>query len=534
MANAAATRRFRRIACVQLDARLPDFCSKLVMPRYGLPVIGAVLRQAGYEVRVFVEHVAPPDLDAVAAADAILLSALTGAATRTYELVDALRRRTRAPIVLGGEHATSFADDALDWVDFVVRLEGDETILALLSALEAGRGVEDVSGLSYRAGERKVHNPPGPPPRNIHVVHDLEIIHGYPREDGLWLAAKRGKAKIICVQSTRGCPYDCGFCVTPRLFRFSYRARELERVIEDIERKLPFGREFLFVDNLFAVDRERTRRLLERMIERGIGERAVFTCFCRVEVSRDAALLALMRRAGIGTICLGLESIDDATLDGIDKRQHLPDMIAAIEAIRAAGIQVSGSFIAGCENDTRDSLLATVDFCVARGLYSFFFISLWYYPGDPRCPMPPERLIIPSFDYCTGSFVTHFPARMRPSTLQRTLVDAQRRFWGLARAVALASRGDFAQAIHVAAHRHAFREVERHQLEYASFLESMEHGYYDERERLRADRIGRRQLDPIVRRALASGVVALDSQRQRSVAAAGGARGACPAQGIAT
>src|SRR5262245_26860151 len=103
--------RFRRIACIQLDSRLPDFCSKVVMPRYGLPVIGTLLQQAGYEVKVFIEHCAPPDEDWIAGADLVLFSALTGAATKTYEMVDRLRRRTKAPFAIGGEHASSFSED---------------------------------------------------------------------------------------------------------------------------------------------------------------------------------------------------------------------------------------------------------------------------------------------------------------------------------------------------------------------------------------------------------------------------------------
>ena len=482
------------------------------MPRYGLPVIGAVLEQAGYEVKVFIEHVAEPDLDWVASADAVLLSCLTGAATRCAEFARGLRTRSRAPLILGGEHASSFADEALDWADYVVRGEGDGVILDLLAALEAAAPVDEIPGLSFKADDCKVHNACGPGPDNINVVHDLGLIHGYPREDGLRLLLKRGKIKLICVQSTRGCPYQCTFCVTPRLFGYSYRYRDVESVVEDIRRKLPYGREFLFVDNLFAVNLQRTERLVDRLIEEGIGQRAIFTCFCRVEIGRFPRLLAKMHHAGVRTICLGLESIDDATLSSIDKRQQYGDSVAAIQAIRAAGIRVSGSFIAGSEGDTRESLLRTADFAVEQGLSSFFYIALWYYPGDPRSPLSLQRHIIPSFDYCTGHFVTHFPARVKPSTLQRTIVEAQHRFWSLGRVARAAVRGDFATATHIASHRAAFLPVERHQLAYAERLEHLEAGYYDGHERLLMDRIATRPIDPIVARAAGSAVVQFDTR----------------------
>lgn len=504
-----------RVACVQLDARLPDFCSRVVMPRYGLPVIGTILKQQGYEVQVYVEHVAPPDLDYLLSADAVLFSGLTGAATRTYELAAEVRRRSRAPLIMGGEHATSFADDALNSMDYVVRREGDHIIVDLLRALESGQPVDEIPGISFWRGGAKRHNPPGSPPEDIETSYDLDIIHGYPRQSGLALALGRRQAKIICIQSTRGCPYQCSFCVTPRLFGYSYRFRDIDAVVEDIQGKLPYGREFLFVDNLFGIHRKRTLELLRRMIALGIGRRAEFTCFCRVEIGQDQELLAAMREAGIRTICLGLESLSDQTLQGIRKQQKLTDIVEAILAIRRSDIKVSGSFIAGSDGDTRASLLETVDFCIEQGLHSFFYIALWYYPGDPQSPLDLHRQIIPSFDYCTGSFVTHFPARMKPSTLQRTIVEAQRKFWGLERAARLMAKGDLAQAAHIAAHRYAFAPVERHQLDYADRLEEVERGYYDAAENLLMDRIATRSPDPIVEQAAAAGVVQLDSKRAR-------------------
>lgn len=509
-----------RIACIQLESRFPDFCTRVLMPRYGLPVIGSLLSKAGYEVRVFIEQAAPPDLDWVASADLILFSALTGAATRTYALADQLRTRTTVPFVIGGEHASSFTEDALDHFDYAIRGEGDEAILQLVHALEEGGPVDAIPGLSYRSGQTAVHNP-AVVPHQIDTVHDLSLIHGYPREDGLALLLKRRKVKVICIQASRGCPYLCSFCVTPRLFGFSYRLRTIDSVMADIRNKLPYGRDFLFVDNLFALNRRFTEELLDRMIAEGIGERNTFTCFCRVEIGKDPALLAKMRRAGITAICLGLESISDTTLRGIDKRQSLADTVRAVRALQEAGIHVSGSFIAGSEGDTRESLLQTADWVIEQGLYSFYYISMWYYAGDPRSPVTPQRQIMPDFDHLTGHFVSHFPARMKPSTLQRTIVDAQRRFWSLSRAAGRAADGDFSGALHLAAHRFAFHSVEKQQLAYAQLLESIEDGYYDADEQLRMDRIATRELDPIVRRAVESGVVTLDSasRRERHAAA---------------
>ncbi len=172
-------RKIKRVACVQQESRLPDFCNMVIMPRYGLPVIGALLDQAGYEVKVFIEHVAPPDRDWILGADALLLSCLTGAASRTYEFANWVRARKQMPIVLGGEHGSSFPDEALEWVDYVIRGEGDESIMELFKALEEELPVNKISGLCYWHDGTKIYNPMKEAPANIDVVHDLSLIHGY-------------------------------------------------------------------------------------------------------------------------------------------------------------------------------------------------------------------------------------------------------------------------------------------------------------------------------------------------------------------
>jgi hypothetical protein len=100
---------------------------------------------------------------------------------------------------------------------------------------------------------------------------------------------------------------------------------------------------------------------------------------------------------------------------------------------------------------------------------------------------------------------------MKPSTLQRTIVDAQRRFWSLKRAAARALRGDLGGAAHIAARRYVFLGVEKNQLDYAHYLEGIEQGYYGPDERLLLDQLARREPDDIAKRAAAAGVVQLDT-----------------------
>lgn len=71
------TRQIKKITCIQLGGEFPDFCYRLVMPDYGLPVIGTILAEAGYDVKVYMEHIKPPEWDRIAESDLVCFSSLS-------------------------------------------------------------------------------------------------------------------------------------------------------------------------------------------------------------------------------------------------------------------------------------------------------------------------------------------------------------------------------------------------------------------------------------------------------------------------
>ena len=127
-------------------------------PRLGLPLIGAALRDAGHDVRIYCPKLAPIDQDDLAGADLVGFSTTTSTAPDAYAMGDALRARG-VPVVIGGSHVTFMADEALGHADFVARGEGgDALMLELVDALEGRRGLETIAGLSYTSAGRPVHN----------------------------------------------------------------------------------------------------------------------------------------------------------------------------------------------------------------------------------------------------------------------------------------------------------------------------------------------------------------------------------------
>jgi radical SAM superfamily enzyme YgiQ (UPF0313 family) len=483
-------RPLHKIVCIQLSGRFPDFCHRLVMPDYGMPLIGSVLAEAGYDVTVFVEHVHPPLWEVIAGADVVCMSTLSAAADKTYRLADRIREKLGIPVILGGTHATYFTEGCLRHCDYVVLGEGDETILELLDCLATGGDPAQVAGVAFLDAGRVHTTRPRPGPESFDTVPDFGLIHGY-RPMSRWDVLTQRRLPLLTVQSSRGCHFHCTYCIVDTMFAPGYRKRDIASVLRDLEDKRRYGKELLFVDNNFAALPKYTEKLLEAMIEADLGfDILVLT---RADVAQQEDLMRLMRRAGVSQIFQGYESVEPATLLSYDKRQTVERVRQAIDTIHSFGFRISGSFVLGADTDTLATVEATTRFVLDSRLTIAYFFPLWghYFEAKNggRSIVPRHRAIFKGWEYCDGNFVTHFPLRMRPSRLQRAILGAHDTVFSR-RAVARAlGRRHWADAVEKAAHRMMWRTIEKSLAGYVPWLEEIEDGLYDADDRLREDRL---------------------------------------------
>ncbi|KPJ68859.1 MAG: hypothetical protein AMS14_11945 [Planctomycetes bacterium DG_20] len=159
----------------------------------------------------------------------------------------------------------------------------------------------------------------------------------------------RRRLRFVPVGRTRGCNFRCEFCAVHSQFgriRWASPERSFEQV-RDLWRQ--GHRIFFYTDDNFAQDRRGTLRLLRLIIrwrERS-GRRPRFIIQARAEVGRDLELLGLMRRAGVTSICIGLESPIDEDLRAMRKGQSAAAMEAAVANIQRLGFYIHGMFIFG-------------------------------------------------------------------------------------------------------------------------------------------------------------------------------------------
>jgi radical SAM superfamily enzyme YgiQ (UPF0313 family) len=296
----------------------------------------------------------PADFDLVA------ISSFSAQIKEGYRLA----RRYRAlgvPVVMGGLHVTMNPSEPQRWGASAVAGEGEIVWPDVLADAERGR----LKPL-YDARGREFDLAGAPMP-----AFELLDMRRYNR---------------ITVQTSRGCPWRCGFCASSILLTRRYKQKPVGRVLAEIDRiRALWPRPFIeFADDNSFVDRRYWRELLPELEKRRIR----WFTESDLAVHEDEELLHLMRRAGCAEVLIGFESPVAAGLDGIELRRNWKyerygQYLAAIERIQSAGIRVNACFVVGLDGHNPSVFDALLDFVREARPYDVQVTVPTPFPGTP-------------------------------------------------------------------------------------------------------------------------------------------------------
>ena len=468
-----------KVSVTELDARLYTMTSHLLMPKMGPIEVGTYLANHGHDVSVYVECLNGVDEDDIRRSDLIGFSVGVGNANRVYDMVARLKPGSGATFVAGGPHATMVPDEALDHgFDYVVRSEGEETCLELIRVLEHGGDVAGVTGISYVRDGTHVHNAPRPFMKSFDFIPSYSLLNGFRRRS-LLDQVRTGQMYENFVQTTRGCPFPCDFCYENKIGGTGYRKRTIESVVEDIQYKIDFlgTNVFYITDANFGLDAKYTKQLLRAMLDAGITGR--FTALMRIEIARDTELLALLKAAGFEMLCIGIESLDDHTLDSVSKRQRFEEIEESIGTMRRFGLNVFGLFIGGFERDTEQSFVRMIDFALEHDMVGLNIMVLGDYPDHPDCIVPSHRYFNRNWDYFPGHYLTFFMPQMRPSQFQRVVSREALRFYSRSNCARSLIRSGWRGFTLKYGGRYVYQQVWKQAQTYLPYLEEVERDHYE-------------------------------------------------------
>lgn len=314
---------------------------------------------------------------------------VVGISTNTRRFPGALdiARRAKAAgctVVMGGPHPAFADEDTLQTglVDFVVRGEGERTFPLLLSVLEGEGDLAAVKGLSYLKDGCVVRT------ADAGLIDDLDALP-FParhlidneayKKSGLRYGGQRA---IAVISSSRGCPHRCSFCITPHMYGRRWRARSAASVVAEIEEVYhKYGyRAVAFCDDNFTVSPQRVKDICALLIEKKLD--LWWWCLSTpAMLLQNEEMVALMAKAGVKTVYMGIESANPTTLEEFNKQRgdDLPQR--AVELLKRNGIETFASYILGGLNDDVAAIFRTVRFARRLDTAVAQFTILTPYPG---------------------------------------------------------------------------------------------------------------------------------------------------------
>lgn len=374
--------------------------------------LAAYLRQHGHEVGFVRATLAMSDDDVVRAVAALAPGLLAVSLTtrqwlRGAHLVATLRRDpalAAVPVVAGGLHPTFAPEQVLasPGFDYACLGEGEDALLELVRALEAGKSTFGIGNLWKRDRPRPPIRPPFEP---------LDALPFMARDV---LDEPRGTVHM-CTQ--RGCPFPCTYCAA-RMYNQLYdevgageygRRRSHDSVLAELHALRADDRlgYVIFLDDTFTINhgwvKEFCRRYQDEL-------RAPFCLHARVETVNEK-MLHMLAEAGCQQITYGVESGSERVRREIMDRQVTNQRFRDVfRWTREAGILVTCNFMMGLPGETPDDLAMTLGLAEELDVLDFGYFVFYPYPGTALFRVCRERGYLPD-DYLTR------PANHRQSIL---------------------------------------------------------------------------------------------------------------------
>lgn len=313
--------------------------------------------------------------------DFIGLSSPYGALNNALKIASLSKKYSKARVVMGGIPATFISDYILTnckGVDICVRGEGELTFLDIVE----GKALNGINGISYLSNNKIINNP------DREYLCDLDSL-GLPLRDIFPLRKYRSPFKLsnsTTIETSRGCPYGCDFCIQQSKEGRKLRLRSPEMVLKELitlSMKYGYIKIIMFVDNDFLTNSKHAEDILNLIIKNKLNKRFCFMFSTRVDnLSRkDYKFFRLLKKANVTVIFFGMESLSDRYINEIGKIKNEDTAIRMLKTLEKIGIEPLPSYIIGYPDETKKDIKKTLKFAKSLNTRLVNFNILTPYPG---------------------------------------------------------------------------------------------------------------------------------------------------------
>lgn len=307
--------------------------------------------------------------------DYIVCETSTPSFSNDIEVVQLTKRLlsgTKAIFV--GSHVSALPNDCLkaEGLDAVVLGEYEVSLLEYIE-----NGPENTNGIAYRKNGGIVVN------KSRDYIKDLDslpmpardLLPNYKYFDPIL------KNPFTFLLGGRGCPYQCVFCNWPQTISGRhYRVRSAKNIVDEIEFLLNnyYFKSLLFNDDTFTANKRHAVAVCDEILRRGL--QFDWACYARADTD-DRELLEKLKAAGCYLLKVGVESSNQAILDGVKKGYKVENVRKGIKLMMDMGFHVHATFVIGLPGETKETIQETVNFAIELNPTTVQFSSAIPYPG---------------------------------------------------------------------------------------------------------------------------------------------------------
>lgn len=354
-----------------------DFISQRVAPNGAIYLLGAIVREKGYDVSILDPYVLQNDankssfdeaiINHVSKADILCLSSNSLNWACTSYAIRKIREKlgSSITIVIGGLHPTYFYDYIIRNydVDYILRGEGEETLPHLIRAIEKGTGFSEIEGVISKKHGISDKN-------KIVPILDSREYEKLPLPAFDLLPDEA--YDIMLIETSRGCKFNCVFCSVPH--RNNWRAFDEEVVMDRAEKIISrYADKFctkgvLITDDCLTSDFNRASRIIKNLEK--IDSEIIISIESRITdwLKDDADVgLSIFSSPQVRRILFGIESGYDEGLRKISKGLTIEKVEQALNLFESNNVLLKSyfSFIIGFPWESLDDCIKTIDYAAS-------------------------------------------------------------------------------------------------------------------------------------------------------------------------